>query len=373
MTIENEDAFAAAVNAGIDSVGAEDAPAMDEEVEAAEETTPEAAVETSAPEEKEVSAKQEVAAEAAPATKPGDKAKPAEGAKPGEAAKPADAAKAADPAGKPKDAINDPIDARLKPETKARIESLVSTAKDLTAQLNTARADLNDLVASIQETRSSPEQYGQALDYLRMVNSGNPAELRKCLDFMQREVQALAMQLGVAAPGVDFLAEHADLQEKVRDGALSDEDAREIAAGRARAKFETASGDAAARASQQQAAVATQRRAGADALNAWERETAGKDPSFAAKRETLKVELTKQLPNFQPNQWASVAAMIYKSLAAPAPVPAPATRPVSGQNQPLRANNPAGGTTAAPKSLEDAIFGGILAGSSASARQKLGG
>lgn len=149
------------------------------------------------------------------ATPEGDAAgKPAADlAKPGE--KPAAAATdpAAPGANTPEQPAADPDEAELlagiKSERgKERIRSILGERKQLKNDL----AEIQNLVLS---TGMKPDEFAQSLEFGRLVNSGNEADLRVALEMLEGTRAQLYASLGVEAPGVDLLAEHADLKEAV--------------------------------------------------------------------------------------------------------------------------------------------------------------
>lgn len=258
---------------------------------------------------------------------------------------------------KEKDPINDPIPANLKKETQERMVALVDTAKKLTVRAETAEAQNAEILGYIQETRATPEQYGQALDYLRMVNSGDPAQLQKCIQFMQTELVALCKIAGVAVPGVDLLSEHADLKQRVANGEISRKDAEELAAARGHREVRT---NHARYTSEQEAHQAIVNQGKAE-LNALEAELS-KDPAFAAKRAVLVEALRPVFSQIDPRKWKSTFLAAYNKLPNPvaaAPAVVPAKKPAVPANQPMRARNPAGSQQSAPTSMLDAINQGI--------------
>lgn len=235
----------------------------------------------------------------------------------------------------------------------------MTVAKTLTAERDEARGQFQEIITAIQDTRASPEQYAQALDYLRMVNSPNVADREACLAFMQQEMRALAVSLGKPVPGVDLLSEHADLQQRVQNGEISQQDAEELAAARSQRVGMQRAGAAAS--AEQQAAQARQQavQQGAQALNALEAQLSAADPTgYAAKKAILAPALKKALRGIDPSMWAETFKAAYDGLqlpAAPAPVAAP--RAAAPAQQPLRAGNPAGGAKPAPSNMYEALWG----------------
>lgn len=265
-----------------------------------------------------------------------------------------------------KDPVNDPIPQGLKKETQERMVALVQTAKTLTAERDQYKTQYTEIMGYIQESKATPEQYGQALDYLRMVNSGDPAQIEKCIQFMQTELAALSKLTGKPVAGVDLLTEHADLAQKVRDGALSREDAEELAAARNHrnlrtdhARYTQEQNTAAERAKQERQQYMAD-------LNTLEGELMAQDTQYAAKRPSILKALQTKNPatgktlieSTPPAQWQALFLKHYALAKVP---PAPKTT-VNGQggsnvprNQPLRAKQPAGGAAPAAKSGLDAL------------------
>lgn len=254
-----------------------------------------------------------------------------------------------------KDPINDPIPNALKKETKERIQSLISAVKERDVKVEKAIAERDELVAMITETRATPEQYGDALNYLKLINSGDPVLQKQALQIMQQEVAALAKIIGEPVAGVDMLEGHADLQQAVRDNLLLEEHAREIAAARESKKIATQASTQRQQTTQAQQAQ-TQAVANArEELNTVGMQLQKTDPDFARKRDILVPSLKPVFETMHPSQWAKTFKLAYDNLKLPR-VTKTGTVPV---NQPLRAKNPSGGAKAAPGSLLEAISDGI--------------
>lgn len=256
---------------------------------------------------------------------------------------------------KAKDPVNDPIPNALKKETKERVESLIGIVREKDAAIKEATTKFNDFVGMVTQTGSTPEQYGQALTYLSLVNSGDPVKIEQALTFMQGEVAALAKMLGKPVAGVDMLAEFPELKQQVADNLMLQEHAEEIAAGRVRAKIATTQSQQRATTKQEQDAQTKAITDGKAALNAIGAQQAKTDKDFARKREILVSVLKPTFDRLHPSQWAAAWEQAYKKLVLPV---APATGNVLPK-QPLRGKTPAGGSTKAPGSLLDAITAGI--------------
>lgn len=276
------------------------------------------------------------------------------------AAKKADDEKAAFRKLQVEDPINAPIPKYLKETTQKRMQALVGIAKDLTAKHDAAARDRNEIIGMITATGATATQYTSALQYLSMVNSRDPAQIRQAITVMQNELTALSRMAGVPVAGVDHLAKHADLKTAVEAKQITQALAEEIAAGREHRTLQTEQG---ALTQQQQEQAQLEHAAGVKALNGIGKRLAGSDPNYRVKAQAVLKEIQADMQKLPPSQWAQtflVAYTTYKPPVAPAPVVKKA--PIVPKNQPLRGNNPSGGQQGAPKSLEDAINMGIAAG-----------
>lgn len=261
-------------------------------------------------------------------------------------------------AGKKPDPLNDPLPNALKRETKERITTLVGMVKDKTAKLERITAEHNEVMGYIQDTRATPQQYGQALTYLKLVNSPDRADKEAALEIMQREVAALARMIGKPVPGVNMLEGHDDLIGEVGAGRLTMERAAEIAAFRESQKFNQRQSEAHRQAESETEALAQARSKAIAQLNALEVSLRA-DPAFAAKRPILIQQLRPIFADLHPSKWPAAFKRAYDAMPAPVvPRPTPPT-PKVPVNTPLRGANPAGGAAPAPKSMAEAIELGL--------------
>lgn len=350
-----DEAMIAAVTAGI----AEASPTPPEPVtEATETETPETET-PETPETPETAEGDEAEAEAAATDEPtGETAdepakEPATDGAEGDAAKPKEGKEPPKPPEPPKqrDPVNDPIPNALKPDTKTRMKALVDIAKTVTGERDKLKSQNEELIGYIQETKATPEQYSQALEFLRLVNSGNPNDAHRALQVMQAEVAALATRLGVAVPGVDFLSQHPDLQQAVQAGTLPLATAQEVAAARAHQaalRNAGAAQDQTAQAQMQHQQAVQRGRSDLDALEAQLRT----DPHYAAKRAQLIPILKPVFAQIPPSQWAAAFREAYSKM--PNPVAAPAA-PRVPTNTPLRPSNPSAAATSPPATMLEAV------------------
>lgn len=244
--------------------------------------------------------------------------------------------------------------------------ALVDTAKSLTTELTQVKSEFGEMMEHIRSTGATPTQYSGVLDYLAMVNSGDPVQLDKAIEIMQGELNALARLRGKPVAGVDLLAEHADLQEQVAAGGISQQHAEEMAALREQQKAQSRQRTTQQQTSQQQQQYRTEETEARATLTALGN-TLKTDPHYAVKAPQALALVQAQMGKLRPSQWPGAFIQAYNSIANPVaavvPKPKPAAAPATGvpANQPLRARNPVASGAPAKKvgTLLDAINAGI--------------
>lgn len=268
------------------------------------------------------------------------------------------------------DPLNDPIPAGLKEATHKRITDLVKIGKDQTQRADRLEQQFSTIVTRVRDTGSTPEQYGQALTYLTMVNSGKREDILAALEFIEGERIALARMAGVPLAGVSMVGDYPDIAAELKAGKITPERAEELAAQRAATEYSTSrqkhNDQLAATRNAHQAAVRTAQ----GELNAEEARLMKADPAYKAKRPAvLKIVLPLiRSGKLKPNEWLPEFQRVYKEVAAPVAAKPPAGgKPAAGgkpqARQPLRATQPAGGQAKAPKTMAEAVELGIAMGS----------
>jgi hypothetical protein len=219
------------------------------------------------------------------------------------------------------------------------------------------QSERDELVGMIQSTGATPEQYTQALEYLRAVNSRDPALIGKAVDTLQAELKALAGITGKVLPGVDLLAEHEDLRTAIEDGSISREHAQEIAAARALRAQQSQAMEINGQQQQRVQAINGARQQ----LNELEAQIKAVDPQWLQKKGILMGQFRPLLAQLPPSAWAATFVEMYRNLHIPAAVAAVPTARSNGNGagQPLRAHQPAGNSHKEPTSMLEALNAGI--------------
>ncbi len=269
------------------------------------------------------------------------------------------AAPAAKPAAKEPDHVNDPIDPKLHERTRERIESLANKVKE-TAPIVQA---YDELMGHITDTGMSSNEFGQMLQYSKLVHSTDPADLRKAYTFLNNELQGLAKTLGETLPGGDPLEDHPDLQELVKTQKTTPELAAEVAQNRNRTAATTKITTQVQTTEQANQAFAAAAQKAAAGLNTLSDQLKISDPDYARKYPIVIATLKSTMKHAPPAQWVSIVKEAFTNLVLPkaaAPAAAAAVVPRVAGQQPLRANKqPAGGGKKQASSMSEAMNGAI--------------
>jgi hypothetical protein len=286
--------------------------------------------------------------------------KAADPAAPAAAAPPAAAAAPVAPP-KPPDHVNDPPPKGAKPETVERITFLAGKVKETTEQLETTRGDMELLLTPIREAGASVEQFQEAMDLVKLLNSPHQHEQMQALQRLQGTATELATRLGQVPPGADPLQGQDDLLEAVRANPNMRAWAEEVARARRLTVATQQHQQTAVQRTQQEQARQQAAQSGQAAVRSVEQTLEASDPQYAAKVAMLRADTAflAKMRQAPPTQWAPMFAEKYRTIkvaAAPAAAAA-AARP--GATSPLRAKQPAGTAAKPPGSALDAVRGAL--------------
>jgi hypothetical protein len=274
---------------------------------------------------------------------------------------PKEPAVGAEPPVKPKadDKLADTFEEELKehgPTTKrqeVRMKQLYDRARKADEMAPLAER-LREWEEQIATTGATPDQFGGAMNYLTLLNSGNPENLATAFEQIEGEYLALAKALGrPTSAGYDPIADHPDIAAKLANLDVDRETALELISARNRSRNEQASQESRRLQEGQQAAETH----GRNALVALESELLATDRAYAEKLRVLAPALQGMTQATNPDQWATVARRMFANLnLPPSPKPTGAT--------PMRATV-SGGSHAKPVSDPvDAVFAAMTSGQS---------
>lgn len=238
--------------------------------------------------------------------------------------------------GKQPDHINDPIPKDLKKETQDRIRSLITSTKEATEARDKAVSNFETIVNGIKATGTTPQQYGEVMNFMALFNSQDPVKQGQALEALENMADRLALLLGRERTVSDPLKNHPDLREAVTKKEITEKLAREMARTRDGQKFRTDL-TTASNAQAEQAAAAERELTTARAdLNALEAQLKASDPHYAAKKAQLVEVLRPVFAQTPPSKWKDMFSKAYARMPNPA---APAVR---RGPQPMRAGGGGG-------------------------------
>lgn len=243
----------------------------------------------------------------------------------------------------------------LKGKAEARFREMAGTIKAQAQELEPMRIAAErgqQWENMVLETKSTPEQFGQAIGYLTYVNSGDPAKMGQAFDFLLGELQTLGKNIGREVPGlVDPIQDHQDLAQAVQFGEMTRAAALELAQRRTSERRYSEHQNV----TTEQAKKEQEFNAGMTAVAELSTRLKAEDPAFEHKLKFIAPALDAIRQNVHPSQWVEKIEAMYRqvpAIPAVAPVaatPTPARPPVGAM--PLRATG-AGAPMA--RSLKDA-------------------
>lgn len=246
-----------------------------------------------------------------------------------------------------KDAEAEIADLKLGDRAATRFREMSGEIRDLKSALETAgvkdiaslpqaleRAKAaDDMIAMVMDTGATAEQYGETLDYLRLVNAAKQGDVnaaQQAFTLIEREYHGLAKALGKRVDGVDPLAEHEDLRAKIEAGALDEADALEIARLRTHQQAQQQHQQHAQQEAQQTQAVER----GRNLLAAWDQQMLAADPTYAGKRDALSQQVAVIRSQLPPDRWLAATQQLYAAL--PTIQPQAPHKPTPGPVRPGR-------------------------------------
>lgn len=275
--------------------------------------------------------------------------------------------------------VDEPIPADTPKRTAERMEKLIGTVKEVSAERDQLSEQTNQMAELIRGTGATPEEFGQTMEFLGNLKSEDPAKRQKALEYAQQQHASLARELGAEVPGDDPLERHTDLKEEVELGDIKRERALEIARQRDRDAAQKERSDQQQRTQAEQQEYEQKVSRARQDLNALEDELRRAEPQlYDAKRPQLLASIRAITQNVDPAKWVDTAREVYRNLEAPAGGgAAPGTGNGTGEaadaggeagthqseadrrRQPRRPSQPAGGKKREVGSMMEAIDAGI--------------
>lgn len=213
-----------------------------------------------------------------------------------------------------------------------RFRSILHDRQQLKEEVTSVKQQIESVQQLVQDSGATPEEFAYLLEAVRLMKSPSEADRRYALERVESIRADMAMQLGIAAPGIDPLADFPDLRQAVEKFDITEEHALELAklqrADQARQKQEAAQRSQLQQTQEYQQQVAQVAKA-ADAYFA----TRTGEADYPAKMKQIQAYFSdparKQhfVQTFEPRQWFSQLQFMYDNIAVSQP---------QSQKQPIR-------------------------------------
>lgn len=244
----------------------------------------------------------------------------------------------------------------LQPASQKRFQNLVDIAKQATAKVQDIEKSakfhsetIDNFRAILEETKTSPEDLNQLLEYNRMVKSGDLEGAIKLLDEQRSQI---ARYLGRPIEGADYLEGFDDLKQSVQEGKITAEHAAELAKSRNIQQVIQQENDRARQTNESRSNEKKQVNSAIENITKFASDKAANDIDYKRKEEILLKSIDRIRDDSPPSTWLSQVEMLYETLSSmPPAIP-------NKTNTPLRPNSGGGGKPQA-RSMQDAIDQGL--------------
>lgn len=261
--------------------------------------------------------------------------------------------KPADPAAVPASKADDDdltMPEGLSEKAQERFRKLAGRVHEYGEAYQQAQKTVDEFRQVITATGATPQEFSQALDYLRAMKSG---DMDTALRMVENQRRQISLALGRPLPGADVLAQFPDLRQRVDSYQMDEQAALEIARARVMQHQRMQQEQAYQATTQRQQAIEQERAQAIGQIDQLGLQWAKADPDYAAKEEVIRMQLPAIAQQFPPSMWAHQVRMLYDTISA-MPMQAPArTAPA-----PLRASGQSAGARQ-PGSMLEALQAGL--------------
>jgi len=259
--------------------------------------------------------------------------------------------KAGDEPASPKDDEDLSMPDGLSTKAQDRFRKLTGRLQETSQALRGATEELDQFRRVVQSSMATPQEFSQAIEYMRMVKSGDLDGALRVLDEQRRRI---ALATGRVVPGTDPLAEFPDLRARVDQFQMDEQAALELARSRALIQEIQRQQEMSSATMQRQHAAQSERAQAIAEIDKLGAQWAQADPDFSAKEDVILKRIPEIAKSFPPSLWASQVRLLYDTLSA---MPAPATSKVALKT-PLRSSGKSGGSKQ-PESMLEALTTGL--------------
>lgn len=208
------------------------------------------------------------------------------------------------------------------------------------AQIIEERKAAQGEVAAVRElvhaAGMTAESFGQHIEFSRLANSNDPDDLKRAAQMLEQTRADLYRRLGQDAPGVDVLADHPDLAQRVQNLEMPRETALEVAKMR---REQQAIQQQRAQVQAQEQETAQFNQAVAQAQQSLESyvQTRAHEIDHPARMKALETyfadprKLQEFATTYQPSQWPAAIRMLYDNVPVAPPARRAPPAPISGR------------------------------------------
>ncbi len=232
-----------------------------------------------------------------------------------------------------------------------RFKKLTGRLEETHAALQSAHSDIEQFREIVRESKATPQEFAQAVDYMRMVKTG---DLESALRILEDQRRQISLALGRPLPGADPLSAFPDLRQRVDAYQMDEQAALEIARFRMLQQQQQQMQQEQNQGMQRQQAIQQERAQAIGMIYKLGAHWAQTDPDYAAKEDIILKQLPEIARNFPASVWPQQVKILYDTLSS-MPVQAPVRNVTPA---PLRASGQSAGARQ-PTSMLEALQSGL--------------
>lgn len=237
----------------------------------------------------------------------------------------------------------------LSSKAQDRFRKLTGRLQETSTALKSAQDEVEQFREVVRSSMATPQEFSQAIAYMRMVKSGDLDGALRVLDEQRRQI---ALATGRSVPGTDPLADFPDLRARVDQYQMDEQAALEIARSRVMVQEIQRAQEQSQFSAQRQHAMQQERAQAVAAIDQLGAQWAKTDPDFQIKEDVILKRIPDIARNFPPSMWAPQVRMLYDALSA---IPPPAPKKTA---MPLRSSGKTGGAKQ-PDTMLEALTAGL--------------
>lgn len=220
-----------------------------------------------------------------------------------------------------------------------RIKATFTKLRETEARAAQHEGDVKEFREMVLSTGANAQEFGQMLEVVRLMKSGNDADKRMALEQIEQQRAMLCKELGIEAPGVDVLADFPELKQAVENMEITPAYAHQLAKVK-RQEAQAAQQQRQVQASQQDQQQFLQSVDQVSKVAESYFDTKKAEADYPAKMKMIHekfkdpVYMQEFVTTYEPKQWFGIFKLMYDGMVVQAPTQPPRQQPIRSGARP---------------------------------------